>query len=93
MMEIFRKKSGIFILIIACCVVLSLVIVTLPKDGDYQYDVYMNDGTIVHAWSVSTEGSTIYIEPPRGEGGGYYLSQNQFKKIVNVGCMNQKSDK
>ena len=85
MMEILRKRAGIMILIILCCTVLSLVLTTLPKDGDYQYEVYMNDGTIVRAWSVSTENSTLYIEPPRGEGGGYYLSQTQFKKIVYVG--------
>lgn len=92
-MEIFRKKATVFVVIFCCSMIILLTIFSIPKKGDYQYDIYMNDGTIVHAWTVNTHGNPVYVEPARGEGDSYYLSQTQFTKIVYVGRTRKKLDK
>jgi hypothetical protein len=57
--------------------------------GDYQYIIYMKDGSKVKAWSVSSSGGGLSVIPPlRTKQNHYYLSSNEYIKAEYVGVQN-----
>jgi len=73
--------------IILAAVVLTMTVVISNKD-QYQYEIYMNDGTIEYVWNVSCTNGVMCVTSNSGGGidhSYYYLSQTQYKKIVYVG--------
>jgi hypothetical protein len=73
----------LFIILVAILLVMSVV---MTSKNQYQYEIYMNDGTIEYAWEVSCTGGVMFVKPHPGiTESYYYLSQTQYKKIVYVG--------
>jgi len=80
-----RKNFILFVVLIV--VLLS----SCQEKGDYQYVIYMNDGTKTYAWSVSDAGGGIHVFPPHGDCSRcYYLSSSAYKKAEYVGVHNIK---
>lgn len=63
----------------------TVILCGCNNKGDYQYIIYMKDGSKVKAWSVSSEGGGLSVFPPHGTGGWYYLSSNEYTRADYVG--------
>ncbi len=55
------------------------------KKGDYQYVITMKVGSKVRAWIARSDGGGLYVMPPHGTGGDYYLSSSEYVRADYVG--------
>lgn len=82
-----RNNFKIFFIIFVSLFVATLF--SCMKKGDYQYIVYMNDGTKVYALRATPSDGQLLVYPPNGDKGGhYYLSSSAYVKSVYVGVHN-----
>jgi hypothetical protein len=79
-------KLGISFYALLCTVILC----GCYNKGDYQYIIYMKDGSKVKAWSVSSGGGGLSVLPPHETGGWYYLSSNEYTRADYVGLQEEK---
>ncbi len=73
-------------------IVLALVFLSSCKKGDYNYIIYMKDGTQVKAWNVNSDGGGLNVSSEWGNPTYYYLSSSEYKKAVYVGTRNDNVD-
>ena len=69
-------------------IALVTLLVSCAKQGDYQYLIYMQDGSVEKAWSITPDGGGLTVLPPMGQHHSYYLSSTQYKRAVYVGLKN-----
>jgi hypothetical protein len=66
---------------------LLCLLIGCREKGEYQYIIYMKDGTQVKAWSVDSEGGGLIVYPKYDQinVGYYHLSSNEYTKAVFIG--------
>jgi len=86
-----KTKSKLTTAIIACLLLCTVIFLTAcNKKGDYQYIIYMKDGTKVEAWNVIPIGGGLSVTGKWGYETYYQLSSDQYIRADYVGVRNSK---